>query len=155
MAITIKEAKLTSISSWTLTWHGMTKNRTLGTYCREYKKRTIVRFGNQTKNEFNLPPQEPGHGSLHLLLMHVNLAEQSSLITHSGLQFGGAPIYPSKHWHEGVPPLFRHIDEGPHGFGWHGSRGVSTFSISCIIGWQLRNGSPVWSGPQLHMGLWL
>lgn len=174
---------LTSVTVQTLTWYGVTHNRTFSVYCRNENVSlkcllyTLYCTKYKKTTKFYLLPQEPGQGSLHLLLMQDSLGEQSSLMTHSGRQFGGAPMYPGKHWHEGVPPWLRQVDEGPHGFGWHGSRGVSIFSISCRIGWQLRNGSPiqrkclisypfvhifptreslpVWSGPQLQMGLWL
>jgi len=36
--------------------------------------------------------------------MHAKLLEQSALIVHSGLQFGGDPIYDGRHEHEGEPP---------------------------------------------------
>lgn len=49
-------------------------------------------------------PQEPGHGSLHFSLIHATLLGQSALIVHSGLQFGGDPMYDGRHEHEGEPP---------------------------------------------------
>lgn len=36
-------------------------------------------------------PQDPGHGSLHLLLIQARFDGQSGFMTHSGRQFGGAP----------------------------------------------------------------
>lgn len=37
-------------------------------------------------------PQEPTHGSLHLLLMHARCSAHSLLLIHSGRQLGGEPI---------------------------------------------------------------
>lgn len=67
-------------------------------------------------------PQEPGHGSRHFSLMHAWLLGHSELIEHSGLQFGGAPMYVDKHAHDEPPLILRHSDRGPHGDGLHGSR---------------------------------
>lgn len=52
--------------------------------------------------------------------MHALLLGHSELIVHSGLQFGGVPIYSFKHEHEGVPPISRHCEFGPQGEGTHG-----------------------------------
>lgn len=49
-------------------------------------------------------PHEPGHGSLHFSLIQATLLGQSAFIVHSGLQFGGDPIYDGRHVHEGEPP---------------------------------------------------
>lgn len=38
-----------------------------------------------------LDPQDPGQGSLHLLLIHAKLLAHSLLLIHSGLQLGGDP----------------------------------------------------------------
>lgn len=48
------------------------------------------------------------------------------MITHSGLQLGGEPMYPCKQEQAGFGPLAWHCEFGPHGEGWHGSRGLST-----------------------------
>lgn len=51
-----------------------------------------------------LSPHNPGHGSLHFILIHAKLYEHSLLLTHSGLQLGGAPIYSDKHEQDGDVP---------------------------------------------------
>ena len=43
---------------------------------------------------FALIPQVPGQGSTHFWLLHASFWGHSELVTHSGLQVGGAPIYP-------------------------------------------------------------
>ncbi|PSN54314.1 hypothetical protein C0J52_11059 [Blattella germanica] len=50
-----------------------------------------------------LAPQEPGQGSRHFWLMQARLLAHSLLITHSGRQLGGAPTYPGKQVHDGLP----------------------------------------------------
>lgn len=45
-------------------------------------------------------PQEPGQGSRHFSLIQAKFEGQSALIVHSGLQFGGEPIYPVTHEQE-------------------------------------------------------
>jgi hypothetical protein len=45
------------------------------------------------------------------------------LITHSGLQFGGAPTYPSRQEQAGAGPETLHWAFGPQGFGTHGFSG--------------------------------
>ncbi|KAI9586453.1 hypothetical protein GQX74_002300 [Glossina fuscipes] len=47
--------------------------------------------------------------------------EQSALLTHSGLQFGGIPINSFKQLQEGFSPLARHSEFAPQGDGWQGS----------------------------------
>ena len=66
-------------------------------------------------------PHEPGQGSLHLCCMQAILAEHSALIVHSGLQFGGLPLYVGKQEHDGTPPISRHSENMPQGDGMHGS----------------------------------
>lgn len=39
-----------------------------------------------------LYPQLPGHGSLHFWFIHDKSLRHSELLTHSGRQFGGAPM---------------------------------------------------------------
>lgn len=65
-------------------------------------------------------PHVPGQGSLHFWLMHDLSCEHSELTTHSGRQFGGAPVNSGKH--EQTAWLFtsRHWLFKPHGDGWHG-----------------------------------
>lgn len=41
-------------------------------------------------------PQEPGQGSLHLLLIQTRFDAQSEFIEHSGRQLGGFPIMSGK-----------------------------------------------------------
>ena len=45
-------------------------------------------------------------------------------MVHSGLQFGGIPIYVGKQEQDGDPPLLRHCELGPQGLGMHGSIGA-------------------------------
>jgi len=47
------------------------------------------------------------------------------LITHSGLQLGGTPTYPSRQEHAGLDPETWHWAFGPQGFGTHGSSGTT------------------------------
>lgn len=70
-------------------------------------------------------PHEPGQGSRHLLFTHACWLGQSGLITHSGLQFGGAPIYPSRQEQAGLDPETWHWEFGPQGFGAHGFSGTT------------------------------
>jgi hypothetical protein len=65
-------------------------------------------------------PQDPGHGSRHFSLRQAKLLVHSELMTHSGLQLGGLPMYEGRHEHDGVPPTSRHCELGPHGEGTHG-----------------------------------
>lgn len=107
-------------------------------------------------------PHDPSHGFRHLLLMHANWAGQSALMTHSGRQFGGSPIYPLTHRHDGVSPTALHWLFGPHGLqdSWHGfaKHGFTIRSSGgggAGIGWHPLNGSPVSPGLQLQIGEWL
>lgn len=70
-------------------------------------------------------PHEPGQGSLHLCCMQAILAEHSALIVHSGLQFGGLPLYVGKQEQDGTPPISRHSENAPQGDGTHGSLAMS------------------------------
>lgn len=70
-------------------------------------------------------PQDPGHGSLHLLFMQARFDGQSGFIIHSGRQFGGVPMYDDKHEHDGLLPEDIHWEFGPHGEGTHGFLGGS------------------------------
>ena len=74
-------------------------------------------------------PHEPGQGSTHFSRIQALSKGHSELIEHSGLQFGGAPIYVSKHVQEGTPLIFLHCELGPQGDGTHGS-----LSICFIMG---------------------
>lgn len=74
-----------------------------------------------------LRPQVPGHGSLHLLLMHVLDLSQSVFKTHSGRQLVyGSPKYSGKQEQDPAPFLSLQIALAPHGDGLHGSGGAST-----------------------------
>lgn len=66
-------------------------------------------------------PHKPGQGSLHFCRMQAILAGHSALIVHSGLQFGGLPLYVGKQEHDGIPPISRHSENAPQGDGIHGS----------------------------------
>lgn len=70
-----------------------------------------------------LIPHIPGQGSLHFWLMHAKWLAHSLLLTHSGLQLGGTPMYSGKHEQEGLSPDALHWEYGPHGVGWHGFAG--------------------------------
>ena len=49
--------------------------------------------------------------------MHAKLLGHSELLTHSGRQLGGEPIYSFKHEQDGESPTGRHSELGPHGDG--------------------------------------
>lgn len=49
--------------------------------------------------------------------MHAKLFEHSVLETHSGRQFGGAPMKSLKQEQDGVSPIGLHSEFGPHGDG--------------------------------------
>lgn len=66
-------------------------------------------------------PHEPGQGSLHLVSKQALSLGHSEFMVHSGLQFGGCPIYVSKHVHAGVLPMFLHCEKRPQGDGTQGS----------------------------------
>lgn len=72
-------------------------------------------------------PQVPGQGSWHFWFKHANVKGQSELITHSGLQDGGAPIKLGTHEHIAWPFISWHREFGPHGDGLQGC-----FSIGAI-----------------------
>lgn len=55
--------------------------------------------------------------------MQARLLGHSELIVHSGLQFGGLPVYPNKHEQEGAPPISLHSEFGPQGEGTQGFTG--------------------------------
>lgn len=65
-------------------------------------------------------PQDPGQGSLHFSLIHAKFVEHSELIVHSGLQFGGPPIYVGKQVQTGDWLTSLHSLFGPHGEGTQG-----------------------------------
>ncbi|KAJ4432721.1 hypothetical protein ANN_21358 [Periplaneta americana] len=65
-------------------------------------------------------PQDPGQGSRHFSLRQAKLLGHSELITHSGRQLGGLPVYVGRQEQEGVPPTSWHCEYGPHGDGTHG-----------------------------------
>ncbi len=69
---------------------------------------------------WELSPQEPGHGSRHLLLIQARLRGQSPFITHSGRQLGGAPVNPGRQLQLAWWLTFWHCELGPHGDGTHG-----------------------------------
>lgn len=96
-------------------------------------------------------PQAPGHGFLHWFLKHANVLVHSSLIVHSGLQFGGFPTIFSEHVQAGDSPTTLHCEFGPQGDGTHGFKfGNGSLGITE----HLRNGSPVYPELQLQTGLW-
>lgn len=52
--------------------------------------------------------------------MHARILAQSECIEHSGRQFGGLPTKVGRHEHDGVFPISRHSEFGPHGDGIQG-----------------------------------
>lgn len=49
--------------------------------------------------------------------MQARWLGHSLLLTHSGLQFGGDPINPSRQEHDGESPISLHSEFGPQGDG--------------------------------------
>lgn len=72
-----------------------------------------------------MTPQIPSQGFAHFLLMQAWLLRQSSLLIHSGLQFGGDPINSGIQLQEGECPITWHSALGPHGDGSQRFIGVS------------------------------
>ena len=64
---------------------------------------------------------------------HANDLLHSSFVTHSGRQFGGAPLYPGAHEHIGLLPKGLHLELGPHGDGSHGLLGFG-FGGGIVMG---------------------
>lgn len=56
-------------------------------------------------------------GSLHFCLMHARCGAHSLLLIHSGLQYGGCPLYSSLHVQDGLLFLTSQIELGPQGDG--------------------------------------
>lgn len=83
-------------------------------------------------------PQEPMQGSMHFSRTHALSFEQSSLIEHSGEQWGGTPMYPVLQLQDADPSKWRHTEYGPQGFGSQGNGAKVNFS-SLV---HLINGSP-------------
>lgn len=71
-----------------------------------------------------LKPQVPTQGSEHFWLMHAIFRLHSALTTHSGLQLGGAPKYPSRQEQAGRPSTTRQMLFGPQAFGSQGLIGL-------------------------------
>lgn len=71
--------------------------------------------------------------------MQAKFLGQSELMTHSGLQFGGAPMNPGRQEQAGCPLTGRHCEFGPHDDERHGfedgfgSRGGSAEIIKLLI----------------------
>lgn len=74
-----------------------------------------------------LKPQDPTHGSLHLLATQDNVRGQSWSIKHSGRQLGGAPSMPGKQEHTALSLTVLHSELDPHGEGTHGDIGGNGF----------------------------
>lgn len=62
-------------------------------------------------------PHGPGQGDTHFWFLQVLSEGHSVLTTHSGLQFGGDPLYSGKQEHTLCPFDIRHWLLGPHGEG--------------------------------------
>jgi hypothetical protein len=111
--------------------------------------------------------------------MHALSLAQSEFIVHSGLQFGGDPMYVSMQEHIGTLLVTWHSELGPHGDGIHGLiSGVGKSKITekkcrkektwayklsinnlinlylLIIAAHLMKGSPWKPWRQLHIGAW-
>ena len=74
-------------------------------------------------------PQAPTHGSPHFCWIQALFGGHSELMTHSGLQLGGGPIYPGTQEQASWPFKTWHTAFAPHGDGWHGIGGLS------VTGW--------------------
>lgn len=68
--------------------------------------------------------------------MQALLLGHSALITHSGRQLGGGPVYWGKQEHDGYPPWLWHVEYSPQGFGAHGFNGSGGV---CSIGGSKNN----------------
>jgi hypothetical protein len=102
-----------------------------------------------------LKPQDPGHGSRHLLEMHACVGAQSVLTLHSGRQLGGDPTNSGRQEQDGTPPASLHSEFGPQGDGTQGltgswNTGGGGGGGGCV---HLTNGSPIRPAGQLQMGL--
>lgn len=64
--------------------------------------------------------------------MHARVLGHSTFETHSGRQFGGAPMYSLRHEQDGVSPTGLHSEFGPQGDGWHGLMGSLEGNCSTI-----------------------
>lgn len=67
--------------------------------------------------------------------MHAKLLEHSLLLLHSGLQFGGDPMYSGRQEQDGESFMTWQIAPEPHGDGWHGfvvGGGGSSTAIQCV-----------------------
>lgn len=71
--------------------------------------------------------------------MQANVLAHSPLLTHSGLQFGGAPINSGRQEHAGDSPAALHSELGPQGEGWHGL--ICTGGGSSATNIKIRQGS--------------
>lgn len=72
-------------------------------------------------------PQEPTHGSTHLLRTHARSRGHSELTTHSGRQpeSPASPIVPLGQEHTAFPATTLQSAPGPHGDGVHGGAKVN------------------------------
>lgn len=78
-------------------------------------------------------PHDPGQGSWHFELIQDIVDGQSGFITHSGLQFGGVPMYDGRHAHSRLLFTFRQREFGPQVDGLQGSGFTSGGSEQKII----------------------
>ena len=74
-------------------------------------------------------------GSPHFCWIQALLGGHSALITHSGLQLGGGPIYPGKQEQASCPFKTWHTALAPHGEGWQGIGGRWVTGRSIMNKW--------------------
>jgi len=79
-------------------------------------------------------PQEPWQGLVHLLRTQAKLVGQSELMTHSGLQLGGAPNIPGVHEHTARESITRHSELAPQGEGTQGLTALGGSTLGAEAG---------------------
>lgn len=65
--------------------------------------------------------------------MHAWFRAHSELVTHSGLQVGGLPMYPTAHEQTAWPLISLHWLFGPQGDGLHGFLGIGSKNLPLIL----------------------
>lgn len=81
-----------------------------------------------------MAPHDPGQGSRQCWAIQASCGLHSIFEIHSGRQFGGLPMKPSKHEHDGLSfSNLLHWELGPQGDGMHGFWGGITVGCSTEI----------------------